>query len=62
MLEKFEALKALINSAEEDMQKAAGGNRAAGTRVRKAMQQVKSAAQDLRVSVLEDRGDGGDGS
>ena len=62
MLEKFEALKALINSAEEDMQKAAGGNRAAGTRVRKAMQQVKSAAQDLRVSVLEDRGDGGGGS
>jgi len=62
MLEKFEALKALINSAEEDMQKAAGGNRAAGTRVRKAMQEVKSAAQDLRVSVLEDRGDGGGGS
>ena len=62
MLEKFEALKALINSAEEDMQKAAGGNRAAGTRVRKVMQQVKSAAQDLRVSVLEDRGDGGGGS
>ena len=57
-----EALKALINSAEEDMQKAAGGNRAAGTRVRKAMQEVKSAAQDLRVSVLEDRGDGGGGS
>ena len=62
MLEKFEALKALINSAEEDMQKAAGGNRAAGTRVRKAMQEVKSAAQDLRVSVLEDRGVGGGGS
>ncbi len=62
MLEKFEALRALINSAEEDMQKAAGGNRAAGTRVRKIMQQVKSDAQDLRVAILENRDDGDGGS
>ena len=62
MLEKFEALKALINSAEEDIQKAAGGNRAAGTRVRKIMQEVKSEAQALRVAVLENRGDDGGGA
>lgn len=62
MLEKFEALKALINSAEEDMQKAAGGNRAAGTRVRKIMQEVKAEAQSLRVAVLENRGDGDGGA
>lgn len=29
------------------------GNKAAGTRVRKAMQQVKTLAQDVRVAVSE---------
>lgn len=62
MLEKFEALKALLMSAEEDIQKAAGGNRAAGTRVRKIMQQVKSDVQSLRVSILENRNEGDDGA
>ena len=35
--------------------KAAGGNKAAGTRVRKSMQDVKNMAQALRVKVLENR-------
>ena len=55
MIEQYETLKTMVASAEEDVRKAAGGNKAAGTRVRKLMQDVKSAAQDLRLKVLEDR-------
>ncbi len=55
MLETYEQLKALVNSVEDDLRKAAGGNKAAGTRVRKLMQDVKNAAQALRVKVLENR-------
>ncbi len=57
MLESYEQLKQMIAAVEDDVRKAAGGNKAAGTRVRKAMQDVKNAAQALRVKVLEDRGD-----
>ena len=34
--------------AEDDVAKAEGGNKAAGTRVRKKMQEIKAAAQDVR--------------
>jgi len=57
MLEKYEQIKALVESIEDDVQKAAGGNKAAGTRVRKSMQELKSLAQELRVQVLETRDD-----
>ncbi len=55
MLEHYEQLRNLVASIDDDVRKAAGGNKAAGTRVRKAMQDVKQAAQALRVSVLESR-------
>jgi hypothetical protein len=35
--------------------KAIGGNKAAGTRVRKKMQEIKQAAQDVRKKILEGR-------
>lgn len=54
MLE-YETLKRLIAEVEDDIQKAEGGNKAAGTRVRKAMQDIKNAAQDVRKKVLEFR-------
>jgi hypothetical protein len=46
----------------EDMKKATGGNKAAGTRVRKSMQDIKDVAQQIRQRVLEMRGteEGGD--
>ena len=46
MLETYEQLKTLVASVEDDLRKAAGGNKAAGTRVRKMMQDVKNVAQD----------------
>jgi len=55
MLETYEQLKNLVASIEDDLRKAAGGNKAAGTRVRKMMQDVKNMAQTLRVQVLENR-------
>lgn len=57
-MEAYERLVKLVQDAADDIQKAAGGNKAAGTRVRKQMQDIKSAAQDVRVSILESRGTG----
>jgi hypothetical protein len=54
-MEEFETLKRLITEAEEDVGKARGGNKAAGTRVRKKMQEIKAAAQEVRKKVLEGR-------
>jgi hypothetical protein len=54
-MQEYEQLKTLVESAEEDIVKAQGGNKAAGTRVRKIMQDVKQAAQVVRVKILESR-------
>jgi len=55
-VDEFETLKRLIEEAGEDIQKAEGGNKAAGTRVRKSMQDIKNTAQAIRAKVLELRG------
>ena len=54
-MEGFETIKKVMGEIEEDMQKAAGGNKAAGTRVRQAMQEIKNAAQQVRQEVLDRR-------
>lgn len=59
MLDVYEQLKQSVASLEEDIRKAVGGNRAAGTRVRKQCQDIKNQAQDLRKKVLEARDDEG---
>jgi len=41
-----------VSDVTDDMAKCEGGNKAAGTRVRKAMQDIKAAAQDVRKDVL----------
>jgi len=44
----------LLNEVEGDVQKYYDkGNKAAGTRVRKAMQELKGLAQDQRVEISE---------
>ncbi|MFP4143879.1 MAG: histone H1 [Phycisphaeraceae bacterium] len=55
MQETYERLKNLVEEIGDDVRKASGGNKAAGTRVRKQMQDVKNIAQELRVKVLETR-------
>ncbi len=57
-MEAYEKLKQLVVSAEEDIKKAEGGNKAAGTRARQTMQQIKNAAQEVREAILAARGEG----
>jgi hypothetical protein len=54
-MESYEKLKAMVAEVEEDIHKAQGGNKAAGTRVRKQMQDIKALAQAIRIEVLEMR-------
>ena len=54
-MQEYEALKVLVAEIEADINKAEGGNKAAGTRVRKQMQQGKQAAQVVRNRILEIR-------
>jgi hypothetical protein len=54
-MQEYEDLKVLVNEIEADIGKAEGGNKAAGTRVRKQMQKIKQAAQSVRNRVLEIR-------
>jgi hypothetical protein len=54
-MQEYETLKRLVAEAEDDVNKAAGGNKAAGTRVRKKMQEIRNCAQEIRKKVLEFR-------
>ena len=51
----FDNLQDAINDCQTDVIKFIEGNNSAGTRVRKAMQTVKSLAQDIRVEVQEQK-------
>ena len=52
-MQEYEDLKTLITDIEDDFSKAEGGNKAAGTRVRKQMQQIKKTATDIRKKIIE---------
>ena len=54
-MQEYEDLKVLVNEIAADVDKAGGGNKAAGTRVRKQMQKIKQAAQNVRNCILEIR-------
>ena len=51
----FDELQDAINDCQSDVNKFVEGNNSAGTRVRKAMQTVKSLAQDIRVEVQDQK-------
>ena len=51
----FDDLQDAINDCQTDVTKFVEGNNSAGTRVRKAMQIVKSLAQDIRLEVQEQK-------
>ena len=51
----YDDLQNVINDNQSDVTKFVEGNNSAGTRVRKAMQAVKSLAQDIRVEVQEQK-------
>jgi hypothetical protein len=58
-MNRFEELKNLVMSLEDDFMKFyEKGNNAAGTRVRKGMQELKTLAQDIRVQVQDIKNQG----
>lgn len=53
-MEKFNQLKSLVESMTDDATKFyEKGNGAAGTRVRKTLQDIKKLSQEIRVEVSE---------
>ena len=57
-MQEYEQLKAMVLQVGDDLAKAEGGNRAAGTRVRKTMQDIKNLVQEIRKRILEVRSQG----
>ena len=51
----FDELQDAINDCQSDVTKFVEGNNSAGTRVRKAMQTIKSLAQEVRVEVQDQK-------
>ena len=51
----FDSLQDVINDCQTYVTKFVEGNNSAGTRVRKAMQTVKSLAQEVRVEVQDQK-------
>ncbi len=55
-MKEYQQLKDLIASMEEDMTKfSEKGNALAGARARKALQEIKKAAQALRFAIQEQK-------
>lgn len=53
-MSRFDKLKNFVANLEEDFSKFyEKGNKAAGTRIRKAMQELKTMAQDIRVNIQD---------
>ncbi|MEM8901324.1 MAG: histone H1 [Bacteroidota bacterium] len=58
-MEKYVKLKQIILDAEEDFSKFfEKDNKAAGTRARKAMQEVKNLAQEIRKDIQSMKNEG----
>nr|WP_293837457.1 histone H1 [uncultured Arsenicibacter sp.] len=58
---RFDEVKNLIMSLEADFEKFYDkNNQAAGTRVRKGMQDLKNLAQEIRAEIQEKKNDGTD--
>ena len=63
MANPFNKLKDLVTSLEDDFEKSYDkGNAAAGTRVRKGMQDLKNMAQEIRLEVQNQKNSSKDGA
>lgn len=58
MSQNYDNLVAAIEAVREDVDKAEKGNKAATSRVRKSMQEIKAIAQEIRKEMLELRDSG----
>lgn len=58
-MKRFEQLRDMVMSLEDDFDKFYDkGNQAAGTRVRKGMQEMKNLAQEIRIEVQNIKNEG----
>lgn len=58
-MEKLTEIKQLVSELEDNMDKFYNkGNKAAGTRARKALQDLKNLAQDVRKEIQEKKNNG----
>jgi hypothetical protein len=55
ILDEYTKLEQMVAEAKDDILKADGGNKAAGTRARKKMQDIKTTANEVRKKILESR-------
>ena len=53
--ESYARLETILTESFSDASKFVNGNNSAGTRVRKAMQEVKSIAQNIRLEVQDQK-------
>ena len=51
----FDELQDAVNDCQTDVNKLVEGNNSAGTRVRKAMMNVKNLAQEVRIEVQDQK-------
>ena len=51
----FDDLQDAINDCQTDVTKFVEGNNSAGTRIRKAMQETKRLAQEVRIEVQDQK-------
>ena len=51
----FDDLQDAVNDCQTDVTKFVDGNNSAGTRVRKAMQTIKSLDQEVRIEVQDQK-------
>ena len=52
---EYYALREMVTELETDIVKFSSCNNTAGTRIRKTMQDVKNAAQRIRIAVQEEK-------
>ncbi|MEP2771889.1 MAG: histone H1 [Fulvivirga sp.] len=58
-MKRFEQIRDLVASLESDFEKFYDkSNNAAGTRVRKGMQEIKNLAQEIRIEVQDKKNKG----
>ena len=50
-MKNVEKIQEVLAEVQNDVEKFASGNKSAGTRIRKAMQEIKNLAQTARVEV-----------
>ena len=53
MSQNLDKIKTLVESLEDEYNKFDGGNKSAGTRARKLLQEIKGTSQDFRIEIQE---------